>query len=616
METQNSLVLILVACLLAACSAAPTVSAASVADSRWHLQRIVQRAPLSAGQFISGAPALDTSSSTLAPVTIYVVDSALKLDHADFAPSGRAVSGTNTLDPDAPTADCNGHGTQVASLAAGAHSGVAKNARLVSVRALDCDGVGTCSSIVAALDWIADDHATRNSTHRAVVILPSRENGNGTARTGARRAVVGDPDQRGLGHPKSKNGNDGPHVSCPELVHSTRALWRAGIVVFAGAGDLAADSCQFHPPGNDAVITVGATARDDRLYKKGNVGACVDLFAPGVDILAASIAPDRPWTKVSGTDMAAAVAAGVGGLILGADASLSADDVREILTSSATPDAVMTADGAHRLTAAPNRMLYSPWARLFDTVQRNVRAVPSAPAPSDTPPVFASDSPVPSSRPPSPSPSMSPAPVAVITPKLRPPNATATFLFVAVAFRPRVAPAMAFSATRLARAVTAAAGLSGVDVVTRRAEDAVRDEGGSEPGTVGLRLYVPVSRRWVKEYMRRVAGLAHGNGLRRASKEEAWLGYANGSAMRAVGFADIIPAAVNGDHGHSHGYGHRDGSEGWFPKDLVVPLSCTLGVITFLIMLATAVWGVAKVKARRRERSFDPLSKLSKIDLV
>ncbi len=47
--------------------------------------------------------------------------------------------------------DCDGHGTHVASVAAGRTVGVAKEAKIVAVKVLDCDGSGTISTIIAGV---------------------------------------------------------------------------------------------------------------------------------------------------------------------------------------------------------------------------------------------------------------------------------------------------------------------------------------------------------------------------------------------------------------------------------------------------------------------------------
>ena len=52
--------------------------------------------------------------------------------------------------------DCHGHGTHVAGLAGGRTYGVAKAARLYSVRVVDCKGFGLISWLIKALEHIID----------------------------------------------------------------------------------------------------------------------------------------------------------------------------------------------------------------------------------------------------------------------------------------------------------------------------------------------------------------------------------------------------------------------------------------------------------------------------
>jgi hypothetical protein len=53
------------------------------------------------------------------------------------------------VDNDDDASDCDGHGTHVSSTAAGLAVGVAKGARVVAVRVLDCDGVASISTTIA-----------------------------------------------------------------------------------------------------------------------------------------------------------------------------------------------------------------------------------------------------------------------------------------------------------------------------------------------------------------------------------------------------------------------------------------------------------------------------------
>ena len=58
-------------------------------------------------------------------------------------------------------------------------------------------------------------------------------------------------------------------------------------------------------------ITVGATERTDRRASYSNWGSCVDLFAPGSNILSAWKSSDSATSSISGTSMACPHVAGL-----------------------------------------------------------------------------------------------------------------------------------------------------------------------------------------------------------------------------------------------------------------------------------------------------------------
>lgn len=93
-----------------------------------------------------------------------ILDTGVRITHEDFG--GRAVAGWSAYCNDvddgacgdagvvggvitAERAGCNGHGTHVASTAAGARYGVAKAATIVAVQALNCYGGGTTAGSTA-----------------------------------------------------------------------------------------------------------------------------------------------------------------------------------------------------------------------------------------------------------------------------------------------------------------------------------------------------------------------------------------------------------------------------------------------------------------------------------
>lgn len=94
------------------------------------------------------------SASTGKGVTVYVLDSGARMTHQEF--TGRISSGFDFVDEDEDASDCDGHGSHVAATAAGKGVGLAKDADIVAVRILDCNGDGSVSDTVAALDWVAE----------------------------------------------------------------------------------------------------------------------------------------------------------------------------------------------------------------------------------------------------------------------------------------------------------------------------------------------------------------------------------------------------------------------------------------------------------------------------
>ncbi|WP_189335330.1 S8 family serine peptidase [Actinoplanes ianthinogenes] len=257
------------------------------AGAGWGLDRADQRAlPLDGKYSWSGGGA---------GVTVYVVDTGVMTTHTEF--QGRATAPISTVDDPFGTTDCNGHGTHVAGTVAGVTYGVAKKARVVGVRVLDCMGNGTDEGVAAGLDWVIANHVSGP----AVVNL----------------SLGGDPS--------------------PVLEQAVTNTIADGITVVAAAGNDSGDACQHSPARVPAAVTVGATAQDDTLAWFSNRGPCVDLLGPGDGILSATTWSDTASTTMSGTSMATPHVAGAAALLLGREPTLTPAVVAARLTSSATP---------------------------------------------------------------------------------------------------------------------------------------------------------------------------------------------------------------------------------------------------------------------------------------
>ncbi|XP_077851770.1 proprotein convertase subtilisin/kexin type 9 isoform X21 [Macaca mulatta] len=100
------------------------------------------------------------------------------------------------------------------------------------------------------------------------------------------------------------------------------------------------DGTRFHRQ----VITVGATNAQDQPVTLGtlgtNFGRCVDLFAPGEDIIGASSDCSTCFVSRSGTSQAAAHVAGIAAMMLSAEPELTLAELRQRLIHFSAKDVI------------------------------------------------------------------------------------------------------------------------------------------------------------------------------------------------------------------------------------------------------------------------------------
>ncbi|CAI1939816.1 hypothetical protein SEUBUCD646_0E00240 [Saccharomyces eubayanus] len=239
----------------------------------WGLARVSHRERLNLGSFNKYLYDDDAGRG----VTSYVIDTGVNVNHKDF--EKRAIWG-KTIPLNDEDLDGNGHGTHCAGTIASKHYGIAKNANVVAVKVLRSNGSGTMSDVLKGVEYAAKAHQKQAEEKK--------------------KGFKGSTANMSLGGGKS-----------PALDLAVNAAVEAGIHFAVAAGNENQDACNTSPASADKAITVGAsTLSDDRAYFS-NWGKCVDVFAPGLNILSTYIGSDEATATLSGTSMASPHVAGL-----------------------------------------------------------------------------------------------------------------------------------------------------------------------------------------------------------------------------------------------------------------------------------------------------------------
>ncbi|XP_071511844.1 extracellular serine proteinase-like [Diadema antillarum] len=271
-----------------------------VESSSWGLDRIDQRdLPLNGDFDIE-----DEGEGA----TVYVIDTGIRPTHEDF--DDRVDDVLDFIGDGWNGYDCHGHGTHCAGTAAGGIYGVARKARIVSLRVLNCQGGGAQTDTIAAIDYV-----TSNGTRPAVMSMSLRFFGSSSLDEAVAAAVDG------------------------------------GVVAVVAAGNENMDARFFSPAREPKAITVGATDRNDVRAYFSNYGSIVDIYAPGLAITSASPASDTSTAIWSGTSMATPHVAGAAAILLGR--GVDPFDVPGRLVADSTPNRIY--DNEYD---TPNKLLY------------------------------------------------------------------------------------------------------------------------------------------------------------------------------------------------------------------------------------------------------------------
>ena len=284
---------------------APVSVSALQNDPDWGLDRLDQRQLP-----VNGAYQYE---STGRGVHLYIIDSGIRTSHAEFAPQGRATLDYSGYETPPGVGDCHGHGTSVASLAAGRTAGVAKDAFVHSVRVLGCDGAGYWSDAIKGIDWVTVNHKKPAVANMSIGGAPSE---------GLRRAVQGALD--------------------------------AGVTFVAAAGNNSADACGFAPGSLTSALIVGNSDQQDHREYTSNFGACLDLWAPGTWIRTAGHDGDGEYRYATGTSLSSPFVSGAAALYLERTSAAPPTEVTEAILNTASRG-VLSNIGA----GSPNAVLYT-----------------------------------------------------------------------------------------------------------------------------------------------------------------------------------------------------------------------------------------------------------------
>merc|ERR1719401_2129523 len=108
-----------------------------------------------------------------------------------------------------------------------------------------------------------------------------------------------------------------------------------GVVVVVAGGNSNSDACNFSPAFAENAITVGSTTSTDARSSFSNYGTCTNIWAPGSDVVSASVSSDTGTRSLSGTSMACPHVSGAAALVLGVDPSFNSAKVLEELYAKA-----------------------------------------------------------------------------------------------------------------------------------------------------------------------------------------------------------------------------------------------------------------------------------------
>lgn len=254
-------------------------------------------------------------------ITIAVIDTGVAPHYDLTRPKNRLIGFKDFVNNKTAPYDDNGHGTHVAGIIAGngfssrgRYVGIAPKANILAIKALNAQGGGNISDVVAAISYAIE---TKDKYNTKILNLS-------------------------LGTPANVPSDKDP------LCKAVDAATKAGLIVIVAAGNSGPKEGTILSPGiSKNVITVGAVddkrtidPSDDTIAPFSSRGPTIeglmkpDIVAPGVNIRSLSNTSLDGYLSLSGTSMATPLVSGSVALLLNKYGNLSLEEVRKKLVSS------------------------------------------------------------------------------------------------------------------------------------------------------------------------------------------------------------------------------------------------------------------------------------------
>ncbi|KIW07727.1 uncharacterized protein PV09_01657 [Verruconis gallopava] len=252
----------------------PSIQVSTDNQSTWGLQAISSTPqPITNVTGFSHDYSFQADSTLGAGVDVYVLDTGINTAHVVFQTNSGSRADLQSIL--SSQVDDEGHGTHVSGTIGGETVGVAPGVSLHGVKILDSTGSGSTQTIIQGLEIVADAHAQRKSQNGFIASVVNLS----------------------LGATRSRAMNS-----------AVRAITNAGIHVVVAAGNEADDACNYSPSSlggsNGNVISVGSIGPTYAVSTFSNTGNCVDVYAPGEQIVSSWITSNRALEILQGTSMA------------------------------------------------------------------------------------------------------------------------------------------------------------------------------------------------------------------------------------------------------------------------------------------------------------------------